>query len=110
MNFDEAVEAIEEMLGQDVEASVWGAGNDPSPVAFLHGVLERRALDPEVGALADELGESAVSYAVGDGAELALWPSRFVTAERVAGERSEVEVTTRDAVVRLALRSRPWID
>ncbi len=106
MTFEEAMLALDALVGAEVGASV-GTG-DSGFVATLGGVLHAR----EVQA-ADELpavGELATSFRIGDhwGNALVFWPSRYVNA---ASEPTTGAVTVRTADgTAYVYPNRPWID
>jgi hypothetical protein len=110
VGFDEAIGIIEGLSGEEVEASVWGKGEEAVPVAFMSGVLRRRTRDDDLDV--SKLGEESVTFVFGvdQTTELVLWRSRFLRATRTETRRLELELTTQDAVIWIGPRSRPWID
>jgi hypothetical protein len=113
MTFDDLVEALGKLSGQQAEAEVWGL-EDGAPVAFLVGELRRVEhfdLDEPAPEAAAALRESEVAedFFVGD-AILSLWPTRFVSAEHMPNTRGWLELVTHDAVIRVGPKRIPWVD
>lgn len=111
MDFDESVRAMEALSGKAVEAEIWGVGSG-SDVAYLSGELRHMphfAPEELPAALVEATGEKAEIFVVGD-AHLNLWPSRFISGQRMSNTRGWLELRTKDAVLRIGPKSRPWID
>jgi hypothetical protein len=115
LDFSTAVEAVEELVGIEVSASFWGlVGHHAAPVGTLQGELKSRHTTLSEGdlpaSLREALGEEALTFPVGDhwGNDIMLWPSRFVSAERIEAGAG-VAITTLDGII-LVRSNRPWID
>jgi hypothetical protein len=111
VNFEETVRALAELSAHAVDLEIWG-NDDGAPVAFFTGDLRRMPdfpADEPPPIPADAIGETAATFLVGEG-NISLWPSRFVGAERLHEGRGWVEVQTKDALIRIGLKRRPWID
>jgi hypothetical protein len=111
LNFGETLEALGELSGQPAEAETWGL-EDGAPVAFLVGTLRHmehvplNELPDELVAAIEEVDEV---FFVGD-ANLGLRQSRFLRARRMPHTRGWIELTTKDAVIRIGPKRVPWLD
>jgi hypothetical protein len=106
LDFEQAMAAVEELVGSDVEASVVGLDEDDFDIAMLAGTLIGGA-----GEDSPEAAETAVTFFFDDNwrNSVDFWPSRFVSAERIDGGR-RISIRTLDGVVLIGPASRPWID
>jgi hypothetical protein len=111
MTFNDAVEALDSLCGERMEATIWGPMKKGPSIASLTGEFERVAPSDDLPAGFERvIAVTATVFRFGRQPEnaLNLWPDRFLRASRLAtGEGIEVE--TMDAVIRIAKR-RPWID
>jgi hypothetical protein len=112
VNLEQTIHALDALVGSEVQAEVWGLEEDAPPVAYLAGVLRKFSSAVELPVeLQDAVGNEAVVFQLGSDLNnhLSLWPDRFVKGN-LLGPREGIEICTRDAVVRVRPRSRPWID
>jgi hypothetical protein len=111
VNFAETVKALEAFSGQPTEAEIWGL-DDGAPVAFLVGNLRHMEQFP-----LDELPEELVAaihevdevFFIGE-ANVGLRASRFIRARTMPHTRGWIELTTKDAVIRIGPKRVPWLD
>lgn len=110
LDFEGLVAALDEFLGGDVECSVWGSGPEDVLLVLCHGVLRRAQADIGEPSMpgTSPVGEEATLYQIGVGAELSLWPSRFVAATTSA--TNGVNAVTQDGRIRILRAPRRWID
>ena len=114
MDFDESVRALDALAGEPVEAEIWGVA-DGAPVARLSGELRHHVsyFDPDEqdATLRDALESAEICevFVIGD-AQFDLWPSRFIDGEPMPNTRGWLEFRTKDAVLRIGPKRRPWID
>jgi hypothetical protein len=111
VDFEESLDAITALSGKQVDLEIWG-NSDGAPVAFFSGELRRMpefAPDEPFPIPASAVAETAQVFFVGDGT-FDLWPSRFLDAEPMREGRGWIEVRTKDAVLRVGQKRRPWID
>ena len=110
MTFEEAVQELRSMIATEIELTVSGPGSDGESIVNLSGEIEEVTAPQELQSAVRNLGSPATTFRVGAGSEnyLTLWPNRFVRAD--ASPPTGVRLTTRDAVISVDAKGRPWID
>jgi hypothetical protein len=112
MGFEETLRAITALSGEQVDLEIWGGDDDGAPIGFFSGELRRMpdsAPEESSPIPPAAIAESAEIFLVGDG-NFDLWPSRFVSARPMREGHGWIEVRTKDAVLRVGLKRRAWID
>jgi hypothetical protein len=111
LTFEEALEALQPLRGQYVEATIWGPEKSGHSIASLVGTMQQiegpHDLPPEMQSAIVNTATVFQFGAVPVNA-LNLWPDRFIRATRLLTGKG-IEVETLDSVVRISLR-RPWVD
>lgn len=99
---------MDALSGEQVEAEVWGVGGG-NLVALSGGLRHASHIDMENLPTAFRESEVAETFHIGDG-QLILWPSQFIDGERMPNTRGWLELRTKEGVLRVGPKRRPWVD